>query len=370
MSFGDICLTGPLLDAGLRRIVLGAALPAEPCVLEGWRLCAGRGLMAGLVAEPGARAQAVRLGAVPAEARARLDFLAEVFGGAGDVREIGGGAQAIVYASEAGAGEPEAGEVPGVIEADRRAAADLMALRGAYDPARLGQAWPQMRVRADTELRAGADTRPARHGAGLAAGEVHSREARLPYLGFFALAEHDLDFPRFAGGRSSTVTRAAFLMADAVTVLPYDPARDRVLLVEQFRVGPLMRGDPAPWLLEPIAGRIDPGETPEQTARREAREEARLELGALHEVGRYYPSPGAVTEFLYSYVATADLPDGTETIAGVDDEAEDIRSHVLPFEALMALTRSAEAANGPLLLSALWLAANRERLRAMAGQGV
>ena len=59
------------------------------------------------------------------------------------------------------------------------------------------------------------------------------------------------------------VTRAAFVSGDAVTVLPYDPLRDRVLVVEQFRAGPQARGDAQAWQMEAIAGRIDPGETPE-----------------------------------------------------------------------------------------------------------
>jgi nudix-type nucleoside diphosphatase (YffH/AdpP family) len=134
-------------------------------------------------------------------------------------------------------------------------------------------------------------------------------------------------------------------------------------LVEQFRYGPFLRGDPNPWSLEPIAGRIDPGESPEAAARREAAEEARLALGRLHLVGRYYPSPGAVTEWLVSYVAEADLPDGSAGLGGLATEAEDIRAHVIPFVRLMELIATGEAANGPLLVSALWLARLRDRRR-------
>lgn len=190
-----------------------------------------------------------------------------------------------------------------------------------------------------------------------------------PYSRYFAVEEYALSFRRFDGSMSPTIERAVFVSGDAATVLPYDPRRDRVLLIEQFRPGPFARGDAQPWLLEPIAGRIDPGETPEEAARREAHEEAGLELGRLIEVGHYYPSPAAKAEFLYTYVALADLPDGIEgnTARGMASEVEDIRAHLLDFAGLMALVASGEAANGPLLLSAWWLAAHRDALRAEAG---
>jgi nudix-type nucleoside diphosphatase (YffH/AdpP family) len=152
-------------------------------------------------------------------------------------------------------------------------------------------------------------------------------------------------------------------MGDAVTVLPWDPVRDRVLVVEQFRAGCWMRGDANPWSIEPVAGRIDGGETPEEAARRETREEAGLALHELLPVGTYYPSPAAVTEYLYSYVALADLPDGAAGVGGAEEEAEDIRGHVIAFETLMELIDSGEVANGPLILTALWLSRHRERLR-------
>lgn len=184
-----------------------------------------------------------------------------------------------------------------------------------------------------------------------------------PYANFFAVEEYDLSFRRFDGTDSASIKRAAFISGDAVTVLPYDPKRDRVLLVEQFRTGPLARGDHQPWQLEAIAGRIDPGESPEAAARREASEEAALTLGDLLQVAQYYPSPGAFSEYIFSYVALADLPDGAAGVFGVEEEAEDIRGHLMGFDALMSLITQGEVANAPLILTALWLQRERARLR-------
>jgi nudix-type nucleoside diphosphatase (YffH/AdpP family) len=157
--------------------------------------------------------------------------------------------------------------------------------------------------------------------------------------------------------------RGVFVMADAVTVLPYDPVRDVVMLIEQFRVGIYRRGDPHPWSLEVIAGRVDGGETVEQAALREAREEAGLDLKTLYKVSSYYPSPGAATEYLTSYIATADLPDSLAGLGGLASENEDIRTMIVPFDTLMAAVTSGEAENAPLIISALGLARMRDGMR-------
>ena len=149
-----------------------------------------------------------------------------------------------------------------------------------------------------------------------------------------------------------------------MTVLPYDPKTDLVMLVEQFRAGPHARGDQNPWCLEPIAGRMDVGETHAQTAYREALEEAELAINALEPVASYYTSPGAFTEYMVSFIGITDLAIDIAGIHGVAIEHEDIRSIVIPFKDLMAAVQSGEADNGPLLISAFWLQANRDRLRA------
>jgi len=221
-----------------------------------------------------------------------------------------------------------------------------------------------LRVLAASRVRASAAA-PRRLRVGT--GDVVISERRQPHAGFFGLEVLTLTHARFDGTTSPPITREVFLSGDAVTVLPYDPVRDRVLLIEQMRVGPLGRGDPLPWQLEVIAGRIDPGETPEDAARREAVEEARLQLGDLLKVAEYYPTPGAVAEYLYSYVALCDLPDGVAGVFGAAEEAEDIRGLVLSFDALLAALAEGEITNAPLILSVLWLQRERDRLRNVKG---
>jgi nudix-type nucleoside diphosphatase (YffH/AdpP family) len=363
---------GTLRHGPLRAAVAGGAVPARPARLAGHavaRALAPDGTpqpFPMLVARPGAWAEGLLLRPTP-DQRARLDAYEALFDyriEAAVVQVAGAEVPAALYRPPPGGWRPGPDWDLTAWARDwaalrTRAAAEVMALWPEHGLAAMAARYPMIEVAAASALRAAADPAPAALRRRPAPGDVTTTATRRPYARFFGVQEDDLVFRRFDGGASRVVTRAGFVMGDAVTVLPWDPVRDRVLLVEQFRYAPWLRGDPNPWSLEPIAGRIDPGETPQAAARREAAEEARLALGELHLVGRYYPSPGAVTEYLISYVAEADLPDSAAGVAGLAAEAEDIRAHVIPFERLMALVATGEAANGPLLVSALWLAARR-----------
>ena len=245
------------------------------------------------------------------------------------------------------------------------ACAEIMALADSHPVIALQARWPMSLAHAASILRSADEPAPSALRRDWGRDDIALITPRQPYAWFFGVREDDLQFRRFDGDMSETVKRAGFVMSDAVTVLPYDPKRDRVMLVEQFRYGPWLRGARNAWSLEAIAGRIDPFETPQAAALREAREETGLALddSKLLPVGNVYPSPGAITEFLYQYVALCDLPDGSEGVSGLEGEAEDIRSHVISFARLMELVGSGEVQNGPLVLTTWWLAAHRTALR-------
>lgn len=223
----------------------------------------------------------------------------------------------------------------------------------------------QIETRARARIAAGQMARPV-VGCDCEADQINLISEHSDHAGFFVTKTQVLTHPRFDGETSAPVRREVFLAADAAIVLPYDPVRDRILLVEQFRMGPWARGARYPWMLEPVAGRIDSGESPEDTARREAREEAGIELRELTKIGSGYPSPGCMSEYFHIFAGLCDLPDGVQGQHGLDEEDEDIRTHVLDFDAAMDLLTRGEANNIPLILGLVWLSRERSRLRGLA----
>lgn len=245
------------------------------------------------------------------------------------------------------------------------AATEFMQSFGTADPKQLVPFFKMMQVRAHSRLLGRSDQRERAERGPLVA-EVDVEQHSYAYSKFFALEEYRLRHRTYAGGLSDTVDRAIFVSGDASIVLPYDPIRDRVLLVEQFRMGPFARGEQFPWCLEPIAGRVDVGEQPEAAARREAEEEAGITLIELFHISSSYSSPGSTSEVFHLYLGIADLPDGVEQIGGEVCENEDILSRLFSFEELMQMADKNQLLALPTLTAALWLSRHRTRLRAAA----
>jgi ADP-ribose pyrophosphatase len=366
-------LAGGLESAPLRDLVIGRAVAGVPARLSEFRIClSDQGLPARLVKDENGAVDGLCLTGLSETEDARLQFYANVAAGGFGTVTVSVGSHGIEAHApgicDAVGGGGRARSDPKEWQAlwgpvVTYTAADVMAGFGVEPAGWLAARYPQMLVRGASRVRAAAAV-PTRVRRRAVPEDVAVTARKLAYAGFFALEDYTVGWKRFRGDMGPPAERAVFVSGDAVTVLPYDPRRDRVLVIEQFRVGAMARGDGQPWLLEPIAGRIDPGETAEAAARREAVEEAGLTLGQLLPVAGYYPSPGAKTEFLYSFVAIADLPDGAAGVFGLASEAEDIRGHVLGFEDFMALVTSGEANTAPLILSALWLQRERPRLRA------
>ncbi|MBO9445293.1 NUDIX domain-containing protein [Ruegeria sp. R14_0] len=239
------------------------------------------------------------------------------------------------------------------------AAQEVMAHFGRVDAAQIARSFPAIRTRAWARLaarqRVTGDTRQTET-------DVIVHDRKQPYINYFAMDEVAVQYRQYDGSMGPVLNRSGLMQGSAVIVLPYDPVRDTVLLVEQFRTPVYLIDDPEPWMWEPVAGMIDPGEKPEQAARREAEEEAQITLNSLHYAGGAYSSSGSSTEYLHLYVGLADL---TKTIddGGLGTEGEDIRTQILSFEHFMDHVDSHGFKDLPLLALAHWLARHRDRLR-------
>lgn len=192
---------------------------------------------------------------------------------------------------------------------------------------------------------------------------VEMLERESCFKGFYKLDRLHLRHRQFSGEMGPLIRRELFVRHDAVCVLPYDPQRDAVVLIEQFRVGALDKAE-NPWLLELVAGLIDKDEQPEEVAHREAQEEADLILGPLWPVTRYFPSPGGSDELVHLFVGRCDS-EGAGGVHGLPEEGEDIRVHVISFADAMQAVRDGRINNAASIIALQWLALNRDEVRGL-----
>lgn len=193
------------------------------------------------------------------------------------------------------------------------------------------------------------------------ADDIDILERRVGYDGFFKLDELRLRHRRFDGGMSDVLTRERFHIGRAVCILPFDPVRNQVLLIEQFRVGALDHPT-GPWLLETVAGLLGKDEQPADAARRELLEEAGVDCDQIEPIGQYQGSPGAVNELVSMFVARADLGDAGG-VHGLAHEHEDIKSHVMPVADAFALLDEGRVTAVTALLPLRWLQVHHNALR-------
>ena len=149
---------------------------------------------------------------------------------------------------------------------------------------------------------------------------IHRKTA---FKGYFQVDHYRLRHRKFDGGWTESMDREVFERGHAAAVVLYDPRLDVVVLIEQFRVGAYAAGV-EPWLIEVVAGIIDPGETPEAVVRREAQEEAGCAIGDLHPIGSFLATPGGSSETLTLFCGRVDASEAGG-IHGLDHEGEDIR---------------------------------------------
>lgn len=371
----DLFLYGPLRHEPLLERVLGTAVaglkPRSATLPEHDVFETLNGFLPSVSATQGAAVEGLVLNLSDGGILEALDYYFGCFGFARQVLTVlseDGDRTAMTYVARP---EQDTGAGVWALDAWRvksaaialRAAEEIMAYRGRVGApdvlARIGS----LHIRAAAWV--AAQKRPGDPARDLDRDVVVHRHSRS-HLSFFGTEEMDLQFRRYDGRLSPVLNRSATLVGQAVVVLPYDPVRDRVLLVEQFRAATFIAGNRTPWMWEPIAGLVDPGETPEHAAQRESMEEAGISLQSLEPVAQVYSSSGSSGEFLNIFIGLTDL-DQVPGGGGLDSEGEDILSRILSFDTLMQNIDAQRYQDMPLVTAALWLARHRERLRRSAG---
>lgn len=205
--------------------------------------------------------------------------------------------------------------------------------------------------------------------ATLGTADVEIVEKTTPFQGYFRVDRYRLRHRLFEGGWSGVMSREVFERGHAIGVLLYDPRRDALVLIEQFRIGAYIGAaegwfgaDASPWLFEVVAGIVESGETSIDVAKREAVEEAGCEVLDLVSACRYLVSPGGTTESVEILCARVHAPEGGG-IHGLSDEHENIRVHVVPVADALAWLDAGRINNAMTLIALLWFRTQYDSLR-------
>jgi ADP-ribose pyrophosphatase len=183
-----------------------------------------------------------------------------------------------------------------------------------------------------------------------------------PFQGFFSVKQFDLRHTLYKGGWSQTITREVFHRGNCVAVLLYDPDRDEVVMIEQFRMGALQLPAEQAWLLEIVAGAIEEGETAENVAHRESFEEANCEIETLIKISEFFTSPGGTSELLTLFCGKVDTRD-VGGLHGLASEDEDISVTAMTFDAAYQLLLDGKILSAIPIIALQWLYINRSQLR-------
>lgn len=191
--------------------------------------------------------------------------------------------------------------------------------------------------------------------------QVEILDKEVCYRGFFRLEKYRLRHRLYDGTMSGVIQRELFERGHAAAALLYDPQRDAVVMLEQFRIGAL-EVEGGPWLFEIVAGMIEQGERPEEVVRREAIEEAGCAIKALEFICEYLVSPGGTSECISLYCARVDAA-GVGGIHGLNEEDEDIRVQAIPFDVVWRWFENGCINSASPIIAIQWLAMHRDRLR-------
>ena len=186
-------------------------------------------------------------------------------------------------------------------------------------------------------------------------------ERTVAFQGYFRITRYLFRHSLYQGGQSGEIQREVFERGQAAAVLPYDPLRDEVVLIRQFRAGSYAAGR-HPWSWEIVAGIIEEGETAQDVALREAAEEASVKIIELVRMYSVMLSPGACSETCTSFVGRIDAT-GVGGIFGLASENENILVKAVPFAEARAMLDRDEIDNSVAVMALQWLALHRDEMR-------
>jgi ADP-ribose pyrophosphatase len=193
--------------------------------------------------------------------------------------------------------------------------------------------------------------------------DIEILEQASPYQGYFRIKKYRLRHRLFRGGWSAPISREIFERGHAVGVLLFDPQLNKIVLIEQLRMGAYGKTD-NPWLLELVAGMVGKDEVSEAVAIRETKEETGLNVLDLIPICDYWVSPGGSTEKVTLFCGRVDASQiHTGDIHGLAEENEDIRVQVMNVAEVYAALANGHINNSLSIIALQWFQLHEKKVR-------
>lgn len=175
--------------------------------------------------------------------------------------------------------------------------------------------------------------------------------------GFVNVDEATFTHERFDGAMSGETRRQIVERGDAAAAVLIKP--EAITLVNQFRY-PTHEKGPG-WLLELVAGVVEPGEDAETAIRREITEETGYQAGALTPISTFYTSPGGMTERIILFAAAITDADKIAPGGGAADEGEDIQVIDIPHADIAEALTNGAIQDAKTIIGLQWWLLNRKQ---------
>ena len=172
------------------------------------------------------------------------------------------------------------------------------------------------------------------------------------HSGFYKMNKYEIMYQKHDGTWTDNLEREIFGGANVSALLPYDPIKDEIILLQQFRTGVISRYDDE-LLYEIVAGMIDENETPEESAKRECIEETGCIVKKIIPIQNYFPAPGSSESFYHVFLGEIDSIDGKK-IMGLKSENEDILVQSFKVKDVREMLINKVITNGVTLIALQW----------------
>lgn len=163
-----------------------------------------------------------------------------------------------------------------------------------------------------------------------------------------------------SNGKTVKLKREVYDRGNGATILLFDPKRQSVILVRQFRMPAHLNGHSG-WMIETPAGLLD-GHNPTEAIKREITEETGYVVHEVRPLFNSFMSPGAVTEIIHFFVALIDVNERATEGGGLEAEHEDIEVMEVGLDAAMAMIDSGEICDAKTIMLLQWAVINRAKL--------